>query len=76
VATGREIICVTHSHGNLARIALGTRDGVVEVFKIDAKGELNVVFCIQLESTVPISVSFIDNTARDVLVFGLYDGKM
>lgn len=55
---------------------MGTRDGVVEVFKIDAKGELNVVFCIQLESTVPISVSFIDNTARDVLVFGLYDGKM
>jgi L-cysteine desulfidase len=76
VATGREIICITHSHGNITRIALGTRDRVVEVFKIDAKGELNVVFCVQLDTTVPIAITFVDNTARDVLVFGLYDGKM
>jgi hypothetical protein len=76
VATGREIICITHSHGNITHIALGTQDRVIEVFKIDVKWELNVVFCVQLDTTVPIAITFVDNMARDVLVFGLYDGKM
>jgi hypothetical protein len=63
-------------HGNFARVVLGTRDKVVEVFKIDFKGELIAAFSIRLETTVPIAVAFVDNTARDILVFGLYDGKM
>jgi len=76
VATGQEIICITPSNGSIARVALGTRDKVVGVFKIDGKGELSALFCVQLETTVPITLSFVDNVARDVLVFGLYNGKM
>ena len=64
------------SLGNFLRIAVGTRDKAVEVFKLDSKGELIAVFCVRLETTVPIAVAFVDNTARDILVFGLYDGKM
>jgi len=66
----------TGMHGHFVRIALGTRDRAISVFKIDSRGELSTVFCIQLETTVPIAVAFVDNSARDVLVFGLYDGRM
>lgn len=58
------------------RVAVGTRDKVVQVLKIDAKGELQSVFCIRLEGTVPIAVAFADNTAKDVYVFGLYNGQV
>jgi hypothetical protein len=64
------------SHDNCARIALGTRDRVVQVFKIDTKGGLIPVFCVRLEVTVPIAVAFVDNAAQDIIVIGLYDGKM
>lgn len=55
---------------------MGTRDKVVQVFILDAKGELQSVFCVQMDATVPISVSFADNIAKDVYVFGLHNGYM
>lgn len=63
-------------HDGSARIALGTRDRVVQVLKTDSKGELHSVFSIRLDTTVPITVGFVDNTAKDILIFSLYDGKM
>ena len=79
IATGQEIICMAIEdtiRGNFARLVVGTRDRAIGVFQIDLKGELIVVFCVQMEATVPIGLAFVDNTARDILVFGLYDGRL
>jgi WD40 repeat protein len=78
LATGQEITCLTTdtSHGTHTRIAVGTRDKVVQVLKINAKSELQSVFSIQLEVTVPIAIGFADNTAKDVYVLGLFNGQL
>ncbi|KAG2342305.1 WD40 repeat-like protein [Suillus weaverae] len=76
LGSGFEITCLswhlTSSEGNL-RIAVGTRDKIVQVLTLNASSQLQSVFAVRLENTVPKSVAFADN--RDVYVFGLYDGN-
>ncbi|KAG2746126.1 hypothetical protein P692DRAFT_201807355 [Suillus brevipes Sb2] len=51
----------------------GTRDKMVQVLMLNTSAQLQSVFAVQLENTVPKSVAFVDN--RTIYVFGLYDGK-
>ncbi|KAG2053520.1 hypothetical protein BDR06DRAFT_1008660 [Suillus hirtellus] len=76
LGSGFEITCLswhsTSSEGNLW-IAVGMRDKIVQVLTLNASSQLQSVFAVRLENTVPKSVVFADN--RDVYVFGLYDGN-
>lgn len=58
------------------RVAIGTRDKLVQVWEIDTAGKMQSVFSVQLDVTVPKAVAFAGNHGKDVYVFGLYDGNM
>lgn len=77
IGTGAEIMALAFDTSSVdsIRIALGTRDRVVQVHRLDSRGQLSPVFSVQLNGTVPGDVAFIDNT-RDIYVFGPYDGIM
>jgi hypothetical protein len=58
------------------RLAIGTRDRVVQVWTLDPRGHLHSVFSVQLKVTVPKGVALAENITKDIYVFGLYDGNM
>jgi hypothetical protein len=58
------------------RLAIGTRDRLVQVWDLDSKGKMQSVFSVQLNVTVPKAVAFAENRARDIYIFGLYDGNV
>lgn len=58
------------------RIATGCRDRSILVWHLDALNRLKSVFSIQLNNTVPKGLSFVDGAARDLQIFGLFDGLM
>ncbi|KAG0699826.1 WD40-repeat-containing domain protein [Suillus ampliporus] len=76
LGSGFEITCLswrsTSSDGNL-RIVVGTRDKMVQVLTLNTSSQLQPVFAVRLENTVPKSVAFADNWS--IYVFGLYDGN-
>ncbi|KAG1739236.1 hypothetical protein EDD22DRAFT_851988 [Suillus occidentalis] len=76
LGSGFEITCLswdsTSSEAN-TRIAVGMRDKIVQVLLLNANSQLQSVFAVRLDNTVPKSVAFADN--YDIYVFGLYDGK-
>lgn len=78
LATGQEITCLSAnvSHDALVRIAVGTRDKIVQVLVFDIQDRVKSVFCVRLDTTVPIAVGFTDKTGKDVLVFGLFNGQL
>lgn len=53
------------------RVAVGTRDRVVQLFELDAASKMHCIFSVQLVATVPATVSIIE---EDVYVFGFFDG--
>jgi hypothetical protein len=57
------------------RVATGTRDSVVQVWSFDSNEGLRPLFSVQLSTTVPRTLGFVDNTAQDLYVFGLYNGN-
>jgi hypothetical protein len=76
VAHGKEIICLSSDTTGLsARFVLGTRDGVFQAYTLSSTGEMTIIFSVMLEDVAPISVSFIDNAARDVVVIGMFCGQ-
>ncbi|KAF8574691.1 WD40 repeat-like protein [Ramaria rubella] len=92
-ALGYLVICAQNSRdGNFEeitakpRIAIATRDSMVQVWKVDARGTLHSVFSVQLNGTVPRAVGFADAfnkdtpnkefLNKDILVFGLFDSNM
>ncbi|KAG2137124.1 uncharacterized protein EDB93DRAFT_1091337, partial [Suillus bovinus] len=76
LGSGFEITCMvwdsSSSEAN-TRIAVGTRDKVVQVLVLNTNSQLQAVFSVRLDNTVPKSVVFGDN--RCVYVFGLYNGN-
>jgi hypothetical protein len=76
LGSGFEITCMvwdsTSSEAN-KRIAVGTRDKIVQVLTLNTNSQLQAVFSVRLDNTVPKSVAFGDNGC--VYVFGLYDGN-
>ncbi|KAF8578669.1 hypothetical protein K439DRAFT_1621132 [Ramaria rubella] len=71
IGKGFEITCNNAS----GRIAIGTRDSIVQVWNFDSNEGLHPLFSVQLDSTVPKSLGFVDNTAQDLYVFGMYNGQ-
>ena len=61
--------------GTDARIAVGTRKSVIQVFRYDGRGDISPIFSVRLEHVVPSSLEFTSNQLN-VLVFGMYDGVM
>jgi hypothetical protein len=75
LGSGFEITCIAwdmSSEGS-TRIAVGTRDKIVQVIVLNANSQLEAVFAVRLDNTVPKSVAFADD--KGVYVFGLYDGN-
>ncbi|KAG2140902.1 quinon protein alcohol dehydrogenase-like superfamily [Suillus bovinus] len=76
LGSGFEITCMvwdsTSSEAN-TRIAVGTRDKIVQVLVLNPNSQLQAVFSVRLDNTMPKSVAFSDNGC--VYVFGLYDGN-
>ena len=70
----QEIMCLTSkSVAGDTRLAVGTRDSAVQVWKVDA--EVNVVFSVKIAGVIPSAVAFAEND-RDVLVFSRENGKV
>jgi hypothetical protein len=71
---GFEITCMvwdsTSSEAN-TWIAVGTRDKIVQVLVLNPNSQLQAVFSVRLDNTMPKSVAFADNGC--VYVFRLYD---
>ncbi|KAG1880913.1 hypothetical protein F4604DRAFT_1578642 [Suillus subluteus] len=76
LGSGFEITCMvwdsTSSEAN-TRIAVGTRDKIVQVLVLNPNSQLQAVFSVRLDNTVPKSIAFSDNGC--VYVFGLYNGN-
>ena len=76
LGSGFEITCMawdpTSSEAN-TRIAVGTRDKIVQVLTLNTNSQLQAVFSVRLDNTMPKSVAFGDKEC--VYVFGLYDGN-
>ncbi|KAG1800471.1 uncharacterized protein HD556DRAFT_1230698 [Suillus plorans] len=76
LGSGFEITCMvwdSTSSETTTRIAVGTRDKIVQVLVLNTNSQLQAVFSVRLDNTVPKSVAFADNGC--VYVFGLYDGN-
>jgi hypothetical protein len=73
VGTGFEITCIMCNHAS-GRVTIGTRDRIVQVWSFDSTDGLRPLFSVQLDITVPKTLGFVDNTAQDLYVFGLYNG--
>ncbi|KAF8588260.1 hypothetical protein K439DRAFT_1613683 [Ramaria rubella] len=74
IGKGFEITCITCNNTS-GRIAISTRDSIVQVWNFDSNEGLRPLFSVQLDSTVPKSLGFVDNTAQDLYVFGIYNGQ-
>ena len=46
------------------------------MWKLDLKGQVQSVFLVRLDMTVPKGVAFVENAAKDIYVFGLYDRNL
>jgi hypothetical protein len=79
VANGMEITCLNTSvseDGLSIRVAIGTRDKAVQVWTLDHTRQITCILSMQLESTTPVSIEIVKNVARDIRIFGLYDGSV
>lgn len=77
LGTGCEITCmVCDNTEETTRLVVATRDRIVQMWKLDLKGQVQSVFSVQLDVMVPKGVAFVENAAKDIYVFGLYDGNL
>ena len=82
IAKGGEILslAVDISGGIATQIATGTRDKCVQVWLFDSSSRtLQSVHSKAYgddKSIVPKALAFADNEAKDLYVFGLYDGGL
>ena len=77
LGTGCEITCmVCDNTEETTRLVVATRDQIVQMWKLDLKGQVQSVFSVRLDVTVPKGVAFVENAAKDIYVFGLYDGNL
>ncbi|EGO04481.1 hypothetical protein SERLA73DRAFT_148972 [Serpula lacrymans var. lacrymans S7.3] len=77
LGSGGQITCIAAKSNNKtgARIAVGMCEHTVQVFTWN-NNQINSVFAVKLESTVPVHVSFINNQNKGLQVFGLFDGAV
>ena len=69
----KEIMCMTTKSSGVddTRLVIGTRDSVVQLWKV-GNGVENV-FSVKLPKTVPSAIAFAEN-GRDLILFGREDG--
>ena len=67
---------VCNNTEEITRLAIATRDQMVQVWRLDLRGQVQSAFSVQLDVTVPKGVAFVENEAKDIHVFGLYDGNL
>ncbi|KAG2059138.1 hypothetical protein BDR06DRAFT_968129 [Suillus hirtellus] len=48
----------------------------IQVWAFDFKGPLIPIFSIELATTIPCTINFNHAASRNILVFGMYDGKI
>ena len=74
--SGQEITCLSQNSadGRATRVLLGTRDRRVQIWKFE-RNVLTPLLSIQVDKTVPKAIEFSDN-GKDIILFGLFDGKM
>ncbi|KAF8573818.1 hypothetical protein K439DRAFT_1374237, partial [Ramaria rubella] len=71
---GFEITCICWNETS-GRVATGTRDGIVQVWTFESNEGLCPLFSVKMETTVPRTLGFVNNTAQDLYLFGLYNGQ-
>ena len=52
----------------VVRLAVATRDRIVQVWRLDLEGRLHSMFSVQLDATVPKGIALVE---KDIYVFGL-----
>ena len=69
----KEIMCMTTKSSGVddARLVVGTRDSIVQVWKVGSIVEN--VFSVKLPRTMPSAVAFAEN-GKDIILFGREDG--
>ncbi|KAF8500664.1 hypothetical protein BU17DRAFT_72065 [Hysterangium stoloniferum] len=74
---GEVIVLACNTSGDTkVRIAVSTRDKIVQVWNYDPKEVLHPVFLVELGVTIPRHLGFADNVTQDIYVFGLFNGQM
>lgn len=75
---GNEItaLVIDLSNERFIRVALGARDGGIQVLKISNDFALTFGWRITMEDVIPIGLAFSDNAAKDVVVWSFGDGSM
>ena len=73
---GGEITAITVGpmNSDRARLATGSHDSAVQVWNFNRANMLTSIFSVSMKATVPIGLTFLDNTANDICVYGLFDG--
>lgn len=76
IASGEQVTAMAGgpSDHRGVRFATGIRDMLVHVWVWD-ENSLDCLFATTLQGTVPVGLAFLDNTAHDIQVFGVWDGK-
>jgi hypothetical protein len=58
-------------------LAACNRDGIVQLYALDSMMALRVIFSLTVDQDIPKAIAFGQmGDSRDVLVFGLHNGKM
>ena len=69
-------LAVSPSDSDRARLATGSCNKAVQVWNFNRANILTSIFSVVLEATVPIGLTFLDNAANNICVYGLFDGVM
>lgn len=81
---GREITCIASEEIEDAedvdstdfRVVIGTIDRVVQLWSLNSRFQLQMIFSVQLDSTVPRSIKFSNDHERNIVVYTLGEGYM
>ena len=57
-------------------LALSTRNWLIQAWVIDANLQMKNIFSVELKTTIPRSISLVDNAAQDVWIYSLLDGQL
>jgi hypothetical protein len=59
-------------------LAACNRDGIVQLYALDSMMALRVLFSVTVDQEIPKAIAFgqMGGNSRDVVVFGLHNGKM
>jgi indole-3-glycerol phosphate synthase len=59
-------------------LAACNREGIVQLYALDSMMGLRVLFSVTVDQEIPKAIAFgqVGENNRDVMVFGLHNGKM